>query len=112
MPLVAEPSDPSRLAPEYVREHRAATCPGKPMDELAREFGLDRDSNRQARVQRESARARAPAVRQAIADATEELSRYPDGNGFALKAALAARYGVDRRRRSFSATAPTTCSSS
>ena len=34
------------------------------------------------------------AVRRAIAAATEELCRYPDGNGFALKAALSAKYGV------------------
>ena len=34
-------------------------------------------------------------MRKAIANATEELSRYPDGNGFALKAALAARFDVD-----------------
>jgi histidinol-phosphate aminotransferase len=33
-------------------------------------------------------------VRAAIAAATEELCRYPDSNGFELKATLAARFGV------------------
>ena len=36
----AEPADPSRLAPEYVRRI-ARYIPGKPVDELAREFGLE-----------------------------------------------------------------------
>ena len=38
--------------------------------------------------------ARAPRCARAIAAATDELCRYPDGNGFALKAALSAKYGV------------------
>ncbi len=42
----------------------------------------------------ENPRGPSPAVRAAIAAATDELCRYPDGNGFELKAALAARYGV------------------
>ena len=33
------------------------------------------------------------AVRKAIATATDELCRYPDGNGFELKIALAERFG-------------------
>ena len=44
------------LAPDYVRSI-APYVPGKPIDELAREFGLDRGRHRQARVERESARA-------------------------------------------------------
>ena len=43
-------------------------------------------------------RIRADPVRQCARrspSATEELSRYPDGNGFALKAALAKRFDVD-----------------
>jgi histidinol-phosphate aminotransferase len=85
-------SDPSLLAPEYVRGI-ARYEPGKPIDELARELGLAvRDIVKLA--SNENPRGPSPAVRAAIAAATEDLSRYPDGNGFALKAALVARYRV------------------
>jgi histidinol-phosphate aminotransferase len=84
--------DPSMLAPEYVRRI-APYIPGKPTSELAREFGLaERDIVKLA--SNENPRGPGPAVRAALATATDELSRYPDGNGFALKAALAARYAV------------------
>ena len=84
--------DPSMLAPEHVRRI-APYIPGKPTSELAREFGLvERDIVKLA--SNENPRGPSPAVRAAIGAATEELCRYPDGNGFALKAALAARYGV------------------
>jgi histidinol-phosphate aminotransferase len=91
--LIAESSDPSRLAPEYVRSI-ARYIPGKPVEELAREFGLDPDRIVKL-ASNENPRGPGPAVRTAIANATEELSRYPDGNGFALKTALAARFDVD-----------------
>ena len=84
--------DPSMLAPEYVRRI-APYIPGKPTSELAREFGLaERDIVKLA--SNENPRGPSPAVRAAIAAATDELCRYPDGNGFALKAALAARFAV------------------
>jgi histidinol-phosphate aminotransferase len=84
--------DPSLLAPEYVRGIERYE-PGKPIDELARELGLAvRDIVKLA--SNENPRGPSPAVRAAIAAATEDLSRYPDGNGFALKAALVARYRV------------------
>jgi len=90
---IAEPSDPSRLAPEYVRRI-ARYVPGKPVEELARELGLD--PGRIIKLaSNENPRGPGPAVRKAIANATEELSRYPDGNGFALKAALGKRFDVD-----------------
>ncbi len=71
----------------------ARYIPGKPVDELAREFGLD-PATIVKLASNENPRGPGPAVRKAIADATEDLSRYPDGNGFALKAALAARFDV------------------
>ena len=91
--LIAESSDPSRLAPDYVRSI-ARYVPGKPVEELAREFGLDPNGIVKL-ASNENPRGPGPAVRSAIANATEELSRYPDGNGFALKTALAARFDVD-----------------
>jgi histidinol-phosphate aminotransferase len=86
-------ADPSHLAPEYVRRI-SRYIPGKPVDELAREFGLDPSAIVKL-ASNENPRGPSPAVRKAIATATDELSRYPDGNGFALKAALAVRCGVD-----------------
>src|SRR5262250_890076 len=88
----AHPRDPSRLAPDYVRKI-ARYIPGKPVEELAREFGLDPASIIKL-ASNENPRGPGPAVRRALVAATEELSRYPDGNGFALKTALATRYGV------------------
>lgn len=84
--------DPSGLAPEYVRRI-TRYLPGKPIGELAREFGLDeRDIVKLA--SNENPRGPSAAVRAAIAAATDHLCRYPDGNGFELKAALAERFEV------------------
>jgi histidinol-phosphate aminotransferase len=84
--------DPSMQAPEYVRRI-SPYLPGKPISELAREFGLaEREIVKLA--SNENPRGPGPAVRAASAAAVEDLSRYPDGNGFELKALLAARHGV------------------
>ncbi|CAN7500596.1 histidinol-phosphate transaminase [Pseudoduganella sp. LjRoot289] len=83
---------PKNFGPEYVR----AIAPyqaGKPISEVAREFGLDEDaivklaSNENPFGVPESAKA-------AMAAAAADLGRYPDANGFELKAALAERYDV------------------
>jgi len=88
----AHHTDPAHLAPEYVR-HIARYIPGKPVDELAREFGLDERTIIKL-ASNENPRGPSVAVRAAIAKAADDLSRYPDGNGFALKSALATRFGV------------------
>jgi histidinol-phosphate aminotransferase len=67
--------------------------PGKPISELAREFGLDERTIVKL-ASNENPRGPSAAVRAAMAAATEELCRYPDGNGFELKAALSDRYRV------------------
>ncbi len=87
-----ESCDPSRLAPEYVRRI-ARYIPGKPVEELAREFGLDPERIVKL-ASNENPRGPGAAVRKAIANATNDLSRYPDGNGFALKEALSERFHV------------------
>jgi histidinol-phosphate aminotransferase len=84
--------DPSLQAPVYVRQ-LAPYVPGKPVGDLAREFGLA-ESDIVKLASNENPRGPSAAVRAAIADATNDICRYPDGNGFALKAALSARYGV------------------
>ena len=79
-------------APEYVRRI-ARYVPGKPVEELARELGLDPASIVKL-ASNENPRGPSPRVLAAVAAAAADLTRYPDGNGFALKAALAARLGV------------------
>jgi histidinol-phosphate aminotransferase len=88
--------DPSALAPEHVRRI-TPYMPGKPIGELAREFHLDERAIVKL-ASNENPRGPSRAVRDAIAEATDELCRYPDGNGFDLKAALARRHGVDEAR--------------
>ena len=91
-PLRAAPCDPAIHAPTYVRSI-APYLPGKPIADLAREFGL-READIVKLASNENPRGPGDAVRTAMLRATEELSRYPDGNGFALKAALCERFGV------------------
>lgn len=65
--------------------------PGKPVEELERELGI-RGAVKLA--SNENPRGPGGAVHEALARAGRELSRYPDGNGFHLKAALSERLGV------------------
>jgi len=80
------------LAPEYVRSI-ARYVPGKPVDELAREHGLDPSAIVKL-ASNENPRGPSPKVLAAIAAAAADLTRYPDGNAFALKAAIAAKFSV------------------
>ena len=66
--------------------------PGKPVDELTRELGL---TDIVKLASNENPRGPGEQVQQAIRDASRALSRYPDGNGYALKQALALELGVD-----------------
>ncbi len=66
---------------------------GKPIDELAREFGLDPKSIVKL-ASNENPRGMPESARRAIAGAMTDLGRYPDSNGFALKSALSAKFNV------------------
>ena len=79
-------------APEYVRRI-APYVAGKPMEELAREYGLPLQKIVKL-ASNENPRGPSPNVRAAIAAAFADITRYPDANGFALKAALAERYAL------------------
>ncbi|MFC3609634.1 histidinol-phosphate transaminase [Stutzerimonas tarimensis] len=68
--------------------------PGKPVAELARELGLD-PAGIVKLASNENPLGPSPRVLQAIQAELAELTRYPDGNGFELKKALAERYGVE-----------------
>ena len=65
--------------------------PGKPVDEVARELGIN-DIVKLA--SNENPRGPGEKVQLAIAEASKELSRYPDGGGFVLKARLAEKTGL------------------
>jgi len=80
------------LAPPYIRSI-APYQPGKPISELAREMGLDEASIIKL-ASNENPLGASPRARRAIERELDELARYPDGNGFALKQALCRRYGV------------------
>lgn len=67
--------------------------PGKPIDELSRELGLNPDSIIKL-ASNENPLGPSSKALAAVRDVLDELCRYPDGNGFDLKQALAARYGV------------------
>src|SRR5688572_4009252 len=85
--------DLCELSPSYVRSI-AAYQPGKPIAELAREMGLE-ETGIVKLASNENPRGIGPRTRAAIDAALGEVARYPDGNGFELKQALARRYGVD-----------------
>lgn len=84
--------DYAALAPEYVRSI-APYVPGKPISEVARELGMPEASIVKL-ASNENPRAPSARVREAVVRALDELTRYPDGNGFELKAALSRRLGV------------------
>ncbi|MGI8480348.1 MAG: pyridoxal phosphate-dependent aminotransferase, partial [Gaiellaceae bacterium] len=65
--------------------------PGKPVEEVQRELGLERVVKL---ASNEGLLGPFPAAREAIARASLELNRYPDGGAWRLGHALAERHGV------------------
>lgn len=72
--------------------HIAPYQPGKPIDELKRELGLD-DVVKLA--SNENPLGCSPKAKAAIQHAIEDVGRYPDGNGFALKQQISQQFAVD-----------------
>jgi histidinol-phosphate aminotransferase len=68
-----------------------AYVPGKPIEELRREKGVDRVVKL---ASNENPLGPPPAAAAALAAGGPHLHRYPDGYGFELKARLAAHWGV------------------
>ncbi|MBL4638630.1 MAG: histidinol-phosphate transaminase [Proteobacteria bacterium] len=66
--------------------------PGKPIEELQREYGI---SDIVKLASNENPLGPSPLVLQAVNAASKELTRYPDGNGFSLKTALAEKYQLN-----------------
>src|SRR5450830_709142 len=80
------------IGPEYVR----AIAPyqsGKPIAEVAREFGLDEAAIVKL-ASNENPYGMPESAKLAMIAAIDDLGRYPDANGFDLKAVLSKRYDV------------------
>lgn len=65
--------------------------PGKPIEELEREYGV---SNAVKLASNENPLGPSPRALEAARAALTDIHRYPDGNGFALKHALARKHGI------------------
>ena len=81
-----------KFGPEYVR----ALAPyqgGKPIAEVAREFGLDAAGIVKL-ASNENPLGMPASARAAMQEAVAEIGRYPDSNGFELKAAITAKHNV------------------
>ena len=72
-------------------QHLQPYAPGKPLSELEREYGIH---NAIKLASNENPLGPGRQVTEAIMRALPELARYPDGNGFALKQALADRLRI------------------
>ena len=82
----------SNLAPDYIR----AIAPyqgGKPISEIAREFGID-EAEIVKLASNENPLGMSPKAQMAIEDAMLDISRYPDGNSFVLREAVSQKFGV------------------
>ncbi len=88
--------DVCERSPAYVRAI-APYQPGKPISELAREMGL-KEANIVKLASNENPLGASPKALAAMRAALDEVSRYPDGNGFELRMALAKMYGVAAER--------------
>ncbi|WP_439684722.1 histidinol-phosphate transaminase [Cupriavidus oxalaticus] len=80
------------FGPDYVRAISPYVA-GKPISEVAREFGLD-EAGIVKLASNENPLGMPASAQRAVAAAVADLGRYPDSNCFALKAALSARFGV------------------
>jgi histidinol-phosphate aminotransferase len=66
---------------------------GKPISEVAREFGLD-EAKIVKLASNENPLGMPPSAKLAMVKAAEDLGRYPDSNGFELKAVISKKYNV------------------
>ncbi len=66
---------------------------GRPISEVARQFGLAEDQIVKL-ASNENPLGMSPRGRQAMLAASEDLGRYPDGNGHDLRAALVKRFNL------------------
>jgi histidinol-phosphate aminotransferase len=82
----------NQFGPDYIR----AIAPyqgGKPISEVAREFGLN-EADIVKLASNENPLGMPESARQAMLAAMADTGRYPDSNGFELKAAITTKYDV------------------
>lgn len=82
----------AQLAPDHIRAI-SPYVPGKPISELAREMGLN-EADILKLASNENPLGMSPKARAAVAAVIDDIARYPDGNGFALKEALSRRFAL------------------
>jgi histidinol-phosphate aminotransferase len=88
------PEGPAEIPDDFVNPAVAGLTayePGKPVDEVQRELGLDRVVKL---ASNEGPFPPFPSALEAMERAARDLNRYPDGGAFRLRAALAERRGV------------------
>lgn len=85
-------NSPCDLAPPYISSI-APYQPGKPISELAREMGLEEGSIIKL-ASNENPLGISPKAYEAIQDALDDISRYPDGNSFALRDAVCQKFAL------------------
>ncbi len=90
--LAPQPSAGAPAALPYV-EAIAPYTPGRPIEEVAREFGIAPE-NIVKLASNENPAGPPASVREALAQAALQVTRYPDGNAHALKQLLARRCDV------------------
>jgi histidinol-phosphate aminotransferase len=81
-----------KIGLSYVREI-APYVGGRPISEVAREFGLD-EAKIVKLASNENPLGMPDSAKQAMLKAAEDLARYPDSNGFELKNILAKKFSV------------------
>ena len=89
------PEGPAEIPDDFVNPAVAGLTPyepGKPVEEVQRELGLDRVVKL---ASNEGPFPPFPAALEAMERSARELNRYPDGGAYRLRAALAERHGVD-----------------
>ena len=82
----------NQRVPSYLKAI-APYQPGKPIADIARAYGFQEDQVVKL-ASNENPLGMSPKGREAMLKAAGDLGRYPDGNGFNLKQALAKRFGL------------------
>jgi histidinol-phosphate aminotransferase len=87
-----------KLLPKKIILEIKPYIPGKPIDEVKRELGLKEVIKL---ASNENPYGPSPKAIKAIADAARDVNRYPDGDCFYLREALAKRLKIDQRQLIF-----------
>ncbi len=77
-------------------QNLVAYDPGKPIEETARELGLDPESIIKV-ASNENPLGPSPVAVEAMKEAASGVHIYPDGGGYRLRSAIAEKFGLDRQ---------------